>query len=218
MIKFKNIFDYLVSTGTMDSISFQLICSALSFSTLISLYIFYIYRHAIQEEFYSKNFNISLALMSPITASIILAMQSNLVISLGMVGALSIVRYRTVIKSSLDLFFMFWSISIGIICGGGQYLLAIWSTVVVSVLLWFLLKLDFFDKKKMLIVHLKNSAYISNTQKSIEQNSSSSIIKSLQINNKTAEIIFEIQPKKNIHIEDILKNDPNVKDFSLILH
>ena len=89
--------------------------------------------------FYSKNFNISLAVMSLITAAIILAMQSNLVISLGMVGALSIVRFRTAIKDPMDLAFLFWSISIGIICGAGLYEIALVTSVGVTV---FILVLD----------------------------------------------------------------------------
>lgn len=73
-----------------------------------------------RKTFYSKNFNTSLAVVAVVTAAIILTVQSNIVISLGMVGALSIVRFRTAIKEPMDLAFMFWSISVGIICGAGQ--------------------------------------------------------------------------------------------------
>ena len=73
--------------------------------------------------------------MSVITAAIILAMQSNLVISLGMVGALSIVRFRTAIKDPMDLVFLFWSISIGIICGAGLYEVALLTCLVVTILI-----------------------------------------------------------------------------------
>ena len=97
------------------------IAATLIVTALLALYIFAIYRLVTRKVFYSKNFNISLAVMSLITAAIILAMQSNLVISLGMVGALSIVRFRTAIKDPMDLAFLFWSISVGIICGAGLY-------------------------------------------------------------------------------------------------
>ncbi len=100
---------------------------------ILGIYVFMVYRMAVNNEFYSKDFNRTLVLMAVVTAAIVLAVQSNLVISLGMVGALSIVRYRTAIKSSLDLFFLFWAISIGIICGAGLYILAIALCVIVTI-------------------------------------------------------------------------------------
>ena len=85
----------------------------------IGLYIFLIYKLVNKNSFYNRNFNISLIALTVITAAIILTIQSNIVVSLGMVGALSIVRFRTAIKYPMDLVFLFWSISVGIICGAG---------------------------------------------------------------------------------------------------
>ena len=92
---------------------------ALGITCLIAVYIFFIYRVMTRKSFYSKSFNVSLVALSLITAAIILSIQSSVVISLGMVGALSIVRFRTAVKEPMDLVFLFWSISIGIICGAG---------------------------------------------------------------------------------------------------
>ena len=110
---FKDVFkkSFLEGFTSMD-ITTGKIAATLIVTALLALYIFAIYRLVTRKVFYSKNFNISLAVMSLITAAIILAMQSNLVISLGMVGALSIVRLRTAIKDPMDLAFLFWSISI----------------------------------------------------------------------------------------------------------
>ncbi len=99
---------------------------------LISLYIFMIYRATTKNSFYNKNFNVSMAAISMVTAGIVMAMQSNLVISLGMVGALSIVRFRTAIKDSMDLFYLFWSIGAGIMCGASLYELAIFVSLGVT--------------------------------------------------------------------------------------
>ena len=117
--------------------------------------IFAIYRLVTRKVFYSKNFNISLAVMSLITSAIILAMQSNLVISLGMVGALSIVRFRTAIKDPMDLAFLFWSISIGIICGAGLYEIALVTSVGVTV---FILVLDMLPVGKAPMMLVVNSS------------------------------------------------------------
>ena len=102
---------------------------------LISLYIFIIYRVTTKNSFYNKGFNVSMAAISMVTAGIVMAMQSNLVISLGMVGALSIVRFRTAIKDSMDLFYLFWSIGIGIMCGASLYELSIWVSLAVTLVI-----------------------------------------------------------------------------------
>ena len=104
---------------------------ALCFSLILGIYIFFCYRLLTRRTFYSKNFNISLVCMSLITTAIILTIQSSVVVSLGMVGALSIVRFRTAIKEPMDLVFLYWSISVGIICGAGLSEIAIILAVLI---------------------------------------------------------------------------------------
>ena len=108
------------------------ILAALGIACLLALYIFFVYRVITRKTFYSKNFNITLAGITVITASLILTMQSSVVLSLGMVGALSIVRFRTAVKDPMDLMFLFWSISVGIICGAGLAQVAVILSVVVT--------------------------------------------------------------------------------------
>ncbi len=108
---------------------------------LLGIYIFFVYRIVTSNTFYSKSFNVSLILMCVITTSIIITIQSSVVVSLGMVGALSIVRFRTAVKDPLDLIFMFWSISVGIICGAGMLglaiILCVGSTILVLIFYYF---------------------------------------------------------------------------------
>ncbi len=153
---FKDVFkkSFLEGFTSMD-ITTGKIAATLIVTALLALYIFAIYRLVTRKVFYSKNFNISLAVMSLITAAIILAMQSNLVISLGMVGALSIVRFRTAIKDPMDLAFLFWSISIGIICGAGLYEIALVTSVGVTV---FILVLDMLPVAKAPMMLVVNSS------------------------------------------------------------
>ncbi len=93
--------------------------TTMAITAVLALYIFLVYRVVTRKTFYSRTFNIAIAGVSVITAAVILTVQSSVVISLGMVGALSIVRFRTAVKDPMDLMFLFWSISIGIICGAG---------------------------------------------------------------------------------------------------
>ena len=153
---FKDVFkkSFLEGFTSMD-ITTGKIAATLIVTALLALYIFAIYRLVTRKVFYSKNFNISLAVMSLITAAIILAMQSNLVISLGMVGALSIVRFRTAIKDPMVLAFPFWSISIGIICGAGLYEIALVTSVGVTV---FILVLDMLPVGKAPMMLVVNSS------------------------------------------------------------
>ena len=153
---FKDVFkkSFLEGFTSMD-ITTGKIAATLIVTALLALYIFAIYRLVTRKVFYSKNFNISLAVMSLITAAIILAMQSNLVISLGMIGALSIVRFRTAIKDPMDLAFLFWSISIGIICGAGLYEIALVTSVGVTV---FILVLDMLPVGKAPMMLVVNSS------------------------------------------------------------
>lgn len=118
---------YASSTLSVKSI---LLCMVITI--LISAYIFILYRAINRQSFYNKNFNISLPAMAVITAAIILTIQSSIIISLGMVGALSIVRFRTAIKDPMDLVFLFWSISVGIICGAGFAVIAVIASLVLT--------------------------------------------------------------------------------------
>lgn len=105
---------------------------------LVGLFIFFIYKLFTKSTFYSKDMNITLAGTVVIVAAIMVAMQSSLVVALGMVGALSIVRFRTAVKSPLDLLYIFWSISVGIICGVRLYTLAAVLCIMMTVLIFIL--------------------------------------------------------------------------------
>ena len=106
---------------------------ALLVTSALALYIFVVYRVVTRKTFYSKTFNISLAGIALITAGVIVTIQSSIVVSLGMVGALSIVRFRTAVKDPMDLMFLFWSIAVGIICGTGLAEIAIILSIIITV-------------------------------------------------------------------------------------
>ena len=121
----------------LADLSPQTITLCLLIACGIGVYIFVAHRLICRKSFYNKSFGIALIALPMITTAIILAVQSSVVISLGMVGALSIVRFRTAIKDPMDLVFLFWAISVGIICGAGFAMIAIivslWFTVLIIV-------------------------------------------------------------------------------------
>ena len=132
-MSFKDIFKKSFLEGySGKEIDLITIVVALAIACALALYIFFVYRVMTRKTFYSKSFNISLAGVTVITSALILTMQSSVVLSLGMVGALSIVRFRTAIKDPMDLMFLFWSISVGIICGAGLAQIAVLLSIVVT--------------------------------------------------------------------------------------
>ena len=120
---------------TAVSLPDMLIALALSFG--VGLFIFLIYKKTYQGVMYSSGFGVTLLALTMITTLVILAVTSNVVLSLGMVGALSIVRFRTAIKEPLDLAFLFWSIAAGIVLAAGMIPLAVFGSVVIGVVLLF---------------------------------------------------------------------------------
>lgn len=100
----------------------------------IGIFIIYIYRKTYNGVVYSKSFALCIVLLSMVTALIIRTISSNLALSLGMVGALSIVRFRTAVKEPLDTAFMFWAIAAGIMTGAGMYLPSIFGSLLVGLL------------------------------------------------------------------------------------
>ena len=115
------------------SVEHLLLCVGLCF--VLSLYIILVYRLVYSGVLYSKRFALSLMVLSLVTSVVILAISSNVVLSLGMVGALSIVRFRTAVKDFMDTVFMFWAIVNGIICGAGFVLISIIASLAIGVLI-----------------------------------------------------------------------------------
>lgn len=133
-MSFKDIFKKSFLEGFAGSeIDLTTIVVAMAVASALAIYIFLAYRVVTRKTFYSKNFNVSLAGITVITAALILTMQSSVVLSLGMVGALSIVRFRTAIKDPMDLMFLFWSIAVGIICGAGLAQIAVILSIVLTI-------------------------------------------------------------------------------------
>ena len=119
----------------VSSVSILDIVIALALAFGIGLFIFYIYKKTFTGVMYSSSFGVSLVAMTMITTVVILAVTSNVVLSLGMVGALSIVRFRAAIKEPLDIAFLFWAIGVGIVLAAGMIPLAVIGSLLIGVML-----------------------------------------------------------------------------------
>ena len=196
---FKDVFkkSFLEGFTSMD-ISAGRIMATFAVTCILACYVFLIYRLMTRKSFYSKGFNVSLAAMSVITAAIILAMQSNLVISLGMVGALSIVRFRTAVKDPMDLVFLFWAIAEGILCGASLLPLALLGCPILGIFLLVFANHQQKDNPYLIIVRLMDGELEQKIEGYIR-----SEVKKMQLKSKTVtgeagtEVIYEIRPKDN---------------------
>ncbi|WP_033153504.1 DUF4956 domain-containing protein [Pseudobutyrivibrio ruminis] len=122
-----------LSNVTSVTVLDMVIAMALSFA--IGLFIFFIYKKTYAGVMYSSNFGVTLVALTMIATFVILAVTSNVVLSLGMVGALSIVRFRTAIKEPLDIAFLFWAIAAGIVLAAGMIPLAVFGSVIIGVMI-----------------------------------------------------------------------------------
>jgi uncharacterized membrane protein YhiD involved in acid resistance len=119
---------------------------------LLSLIILFMYKRSYQTTVYNRSFAIGLPVVAMITSVVIISVASNIILSLGMVGALSIVRFRTALKNPFDTVFMFWAIGLGITIGAGLIIIAILSTLLISLAIFLLIQLETFVSSYFLII------------------------------------------------------------------
>jgi uncharacterized membrane protein YhiD involved in acid resistance len=203
-MRFLSIIDILAELDSLE-LSVPDILLNLLIVLLLSLWVLLIYKLSYQSNVYNKSFAMSLPVSALVTAMVIMAVSSNVILSLGMVGALSIVRFRTAIKNPLDTIFMFWTIGIGITIGANTTILAIIGSVVIGVSILFIQALELFNSPYILIVSLSKEYDEENLLKGIKE-----IYPKYQIRNKSiqldnSEITFELRGKKDIstRIDDL---------------
>lgn len=187
------------------------------FAIVLGLYIYTVYRFLTKKTFYSKSFNISLVLMALITASIILTVQSSVVISLGMVGALSIVRFRTAVKDPMDLAFLFWAISVGIICGAGLVEIAIIMSLIATVVIVFLDRVPVLKAPMILIVNAVSDSDMEIISE-VRRNTNSFEEKSRVLTDGNLEIIIELRTKDAAALSKAISSVQGVNSVSVLAH
>ena len=169
------------------------ILSCLAIAGLLGIFIFFVYRFLCRKAFFNKNFSIALIGIAEITAAVILTVQSNVVISLGMVGALSIVRFRTAIKDPLDLIFLFWAIAIGIICGAGLALVAVLLSAVLALLLWIFNALPIAKAPVLLLVSSRDLKAEAKVLETAAKHSKAAVVKSRSLTPQQLDLIVELR-------------------------
>ena len=194
------------------------IAAALGMAAVLALYIYLIYKLVTRSAFYSRDFNKSLAMLPVITAGILLAMQSSFVISLGSVGALSIVRFRNAVKDPMDLVFLFWSISIGIVCGAKLYALAILLSLVLTVLVFVLDLIPAAKSPMLLVMNGSDASVEAALQPILKQQAKAAHVKSRNLTTAGIDLIVELRPNDSPALVQACAALPGVQSVSLLDH
>ena len=216
MITFNDIFkssflENIASVSILDMV----IALILAFG--LGLFIFLIYKKTYQGVMYSSSFGVTLVALTMITTVVILAVTSNVVLSLGMVGALSIVRFRTAIKEPLDIAFLFWSIAVGIVLAAGMIPLAVAGSVIIGIIL-----LVFVNKKShknpyIIVISCVNHNSEVEATRFLDSVTEKCVIKSKTVQSGSIELNMEIRLKEdNTDFVNALANMNGVNSAVLV--
>ena len=167
----------------------------LAFALVIGMFIFVIYKKTFTGIMYSNGFALTLIGLSLVTTLVIMAVTSNVVLSLGMVGALSIVRFRTAIKEPMEIVFLFWSLAVGIVIGAGMIPLAVIGSVIIGVILMIFANVKLHNTPYILIVNCADEKAEENAMGIIRGSVDKYLVKSKTVNASGIELTAEVRVK-----------------------
>jgi hypothetical protein len=136
-----------IDTFTVESIIFNI-----AVATLLGLFIYFVYKKTFSGVMYSQNFNVTILMICVITSIIMMLIGNNLALSLGLVGSLSIIRFRTAIKEPRDIAFIFWAIAVGLAAGTSEFIIAIIGSIIIALLLFIFNKVIYKDYSYLLVL------------------------------------------------------------------
>lgn len=190
---------------------------ALSVTLICALIILWTYKNTYQGVLYQQSFGVTLVLAALVTTSVIMVISGNLVLSLGMVGALSIVRFRAAVKDPLDIVFIFWAISIGIANGVAYWKVSFTSTILLMIIMLMMKKAPTLSTPFLLVLKLKGADSIS-VLKLIKLNVKKVKLKNKTLKNGSAEVIYEVIGINENKLLSDLDAHKSVTDITLVAY
>ena len=190
---------------------------AMGFAFALGVFIFFVYKKTYTGVMYSAGFGVSLLGLTLVTTLIILAVTSNIILSLGMVGALSIVRFRTAIKEPLDIVFLFWAIAAGIVLGAGLLPLGILGSLFIGIILVIFVNKKSVDSPFILIVSSDNDSVEDEILNLVKQSVKRHSVKSKTVSDSGMEFTLEVRlQESSTKFVGQLKNISGVKSAALV--
>ena len=197
----KELLKYLIENNAGISVTQVLI--SMCITVLLSMFIYWVYKKTYSGVMYSKNFNITIMLISTVTSMVMMIIGSNLALSLGMVGALSIIRFRSAIKDPKDIGFLFWGIGIGLSTGTGVYIIGILGSVFIAFLL-FIFDRGIYNDNCYLLIVKGNDINFEKIESIIKEHTSKFNLKMKNSTDVFTEATYEIILKELKTIENII--------------
>lgn len=191
-------FNEIFKSSFLENVSeFSLtdILIGLAFALAIGLFIYLVYKKTFKGVMYSSGFALTLVGLSLVTTLVIMAVTSNVVLSLGMVGALSIVRFRTAIKEPMEIVFLFWAIAVGIVIGASMIPLAVIGSVIIGVVLIIFANRKTYDTPYIIVISMDNEESEKEAEDIIKNSTVHYIVKSKTVNAGGIELTAEIRLK-----------------------
>ena len=170
---------------------------AMALSFCLGLFIFFVYKRTYQGVMYSSTFGVTLVALCMITTLVILAVTSNVVLSLGMVGALSIVRFRTAIKEPLDIAYLFWSIADGIVLAAGLIPLAVFGSLVIGIILLIFVNRKSYVAPYILVIQCSSKEAENKAAEAVKAATTKQVVKSKSVQKGLIEINYEVRLKND---------------------
>lgn len=202
---------------TSVSILDMVIALALALAFALGLFILLVYKKTYKGVMYSSSFGVTLIALTMISTLVILAVTSNVVLSLGMVGALSIVRFRTAIKEPLDIAFLFWSIAVGIVLAAGMIPLAVFGSVLIGVILLIFVNRKSHTDPYILVVQCRNDSVEPIVEQTLRSAVEKMVIKNKTVRASVTELHYEVRLKsKNTSFVNQLSVQDGITDVVLV--
>lgn len=191
---------------------------SLGFGLLIGVIIAFVYRKTYRGVLYSPTFALTLIMLTLITTPVVMCIKSDIALSMGMVGALSIVRFRTAVKDPLDTAYMFWALTMGILLGAGLYIIALIVALCISVILFILTFVKFQNPNAyLLVLHYENDEYVENEiEKTINHSARNYKLRSKTLTRSGAEMTYELRLSDRSEIVQEMLDIDGVLDATLV--
>ena len=212
-----SVFANLFSSQTIAPASFLTILFSLVLALLAGLFIAWIYRRNYRGVMYSNNFTLTLVMMTLITCPVVMCIRESIQLSMGMVGALSIVRFRTAVKDPLDTAYMFWALTMGILLGAGQFFLTACAVVGIGLLLTLIVHIQAKGLNSfLLVVRMDDEAERAVGQ--LVNGTKMQQLKSKTVSAAGVEATYEVRVDKPDGLLNKLRNVPGVHDATLVAY
>lgn len=211
----KELLKYLIENNVGISVTQILI--SMCITVLLSMFIYWVYKKTYSGVMYSKNFNITIMLISTVTSMVMMIIGSNLALSLGMVGALSIIRFRSAIKDPKDIGFLFWGIAVGLSTGTGIYIIGIIGSIFIAFLL-FIFDRGIYNDNCYLLIVKGNDINFDKIESIIKEHTSKFNLKMKNSADIFTEATYEIKLKRNEDNEILkeLKTIENIININIV--